>query len=53
MEDQENSDLFEQLAIAWGEFKNEFKNEFESSKIGKFTIWLADKLDAWIERFGK
>ena len=49
VDDREIIDPFEQLAIAWGEFKN----EFESSKIGKFTIWLVDKLDAWIERFGK
>ena len=53
MDDQELIDPFEQLATAWDEFKKALWNEFESSKIGIFMIWLADKLSAWIERFGK
>ena len=53
MEDQEINDPFEQLATAWDEFKKAMWHEFESSKIGKSTIWLADKLAAWLERLRK
>ena len=44
---------FERLATAWNEFKQAMWYEFENSKIGKFTIRLADKLMAWVERFIK
>lgn len=50
MDDQELIDPFEQLATAWDEFKKALWNEFESSKIGMFMIWLADKLAAFLER---
>ena len=53
MEDKEITDPFEQLAIAWDEFKKVIWDEFTKSKIGKFMIRFADYLDEWIERFGK
>ena len=53
MEDQEIIDPFEQLATARAEFKKTMWNEFESSKIGKFIIRLADKLEAFLERKSK
>ena len=43
----------EQLETAWKEFKQAMWDEFTKSKIGKFMIRLADKLSAWLERFGK
>ena len=53
MEDQEFTDPYEQLATAWDEFKKAMWDEFINSKFGKFMIWLADKLEAFLERFGK
>ena len=50
MEDKEIIDPFEQLSIALDEFKKTMWDEFIKSKIGKFMIWLADKLAAWRER---
>lgn len=38
---------------AWEEFKQALWDAFEKSRIGKFMIRLADKLAAWLERFGK
>ena len=46
-------DHYAQLEAAWDAFKSALWDEFESSKIGKFMIWLADKLEAWLEKFGK
>lgn len=53
MDDQEFIDPFEQLATAWDEFKKAMWDEFINSKIGKFMIRIADKLEAVLERFGK
>ena len=53
MEDQEFTDPYEQLATAWDEFKQAMWDEFINSKIGKFMIRIADKLEAFLERFGK
>lgn len=50
MDDEER---FKILHHAWDEFEKAMWNEFESSKFGKFMFWLADKLAAWLERFGK
>ena len=50
MDDNEIIDPFEQLATAWDEFKKAMRNEFESSRIGKFMFWLADKLNTWLEK---
>lgn len=46
-------DEYAQLGIAWDVFKQTLWDEFKKSKIGKFVIRLADKLSAWLERFGK
>ena len=46
-------DHYAQLATAWDEFKKAMRDEFTNSKIGKFMIRLADKLEAWLERFRK
>lgn len=53
MDDQEFTDPYEQLAIAWDEFKKAMWDEFINSKIGKLMIRTADKLEALLERFGK
>ena len=53
MDDPEIIDPFEQLAEAWDEFKEAMWNEFINSKMGKFMIRIADKLEAFLERFGK
>ena len=39
-----------QFASAWYRFKKALWDEFINSKIGKFMIWLADKLEAFLER---
>lgn len=44
---------YAQLGIACDVFKQSLWDEFKKSKIGKFMIRLADKLSAWLERFGK
>lgn len=44
---------YTQLAIVWDIFKQKLWDEFINSKLGKFMIRLADKLAAWLERFGK
>lgn len=44
---------YEKAGIAWDIFKQKLWDEFIKSKIGKFTIRLADKLAAWLERFRK
>ena len=44
---------YEQLGIAWDICKQKLWDEFKKSRIGKFMIRLADKLSAWLERFGK
>ena len=46
-------DEYAQLGIAWDVFKQTLWDEFKKSKIGKFIIRLADRLEAWLERFGK
>lgn len=53
MDDQEIIDPFEQLAEAWDNFKAAFSELFVDSKFGQFIFWLADRLAAWLERFGK
>lgn len=53
MEDQEYTDPYEQLATAWDEFKKAMWDEFIKSKLGKLMIRIADKLEAFLERFGK
>ena len=40
----------EQFTSAWYRFKKAMWNEFESSKVGKFVFWLADKLNTWLEK---
>ena len=42
-----------QFTSAWYRFKKALWDEFINSKIGKFMIRLADRLAAWLERFGK
>lgn len=42
-------DHYAQLASAW----NEFKQAIWDLEIVRFMFWLADKLEAWLERFGK
>ena len=44
---------FLQLTSAWYRFKKALWDAFSQSKVGKFIIQLADKLEAWLERFGK
>lgn len=53
MDDNEMIDPFERLEAAWNEFEQAMWEEFINSRIGKFMIWLADKLSAWLEMFGK
>ena len=38
----------EQFTSAWYRFKKALWDEFKKSKIGKFMIWLADKLAAFL-----
>ena len=49
--DAPNLGEYARLGIAWDVFKRSVWSEFEQSKIGKFIIWIADKLGALIERF--
>lgn len=44
---------YARLGIAWDVFKLKLGDEFKKSKIGKFIIRLADRLAAWLDRFGK
>lgn len=44
---------YARLGIAWDVFKQSMWDEFIKSKLGKFMIRIADKLEAWLERFGK
>ncbi len=44
---------YAQAGIAWDIFLQTLWDEFTKSKMGKFMIRLADKLSAWLERFGK
>lgn len=39
-----------QFTSAWYRFKKTLWDEFTKSKIGRFMIWLADKLAAFLER---
>ncbi len=41
------------IGTAWEEFKQALWDVFEKSRIGKIMIWLADRLNAWLERFRK
>ena len=43
----------EQFTSAWYRFTKTLWDEFKKSRIGKFMIRLAEKLAAWLERFGK
>lgn len=51
--DQQPLSEYAQLGIAWDIFKQKLWDEFINSKIGKFIIWLADKLAAFLERKAK
>lgn len=44
---------FLQLTSAWYRFKIAMWDVFSQSKVGKFMFWIADKLEAFLERFGK
>ena len=46
-------DHYAQLAAAWDEFKKALWSEITESKIGKFVLLTADKLEAFLERFSK
>ena len=46
-------DEYGQLGFVWDVFKLKMWDEFINSKFGKFMIRLADKLEAWLGRFGK
>ena len=41
------------MTSAWYRFRKELWEAFEKSRIGKLMIWLADRLNAWRERFRK
>ena len=49
----ESLDEYAQLGFAWDVFKQTLWDEFKKSKIRKFMIRLADKFEAWLERFRK
>lgn len=44
---------YAQAGIAWDIFKQTLWDEFEKTKVYKFMIWLADKLEALLKRFIK
>ena len=47
MDDEER---FETLAQAWDDFKQAFEQAFFDSGLGRFMIWLSDKLVKLLER---